>query len=454
MQQTDIFNIRTQSVIDTILPENAFGNIFILGQRSALSEKIAELCSNLIDNLDPTATFYHYKLRALETQNEDHNIICPIQDPANHRVFYIVAQAESDELDLAVPAVINEAESQMRKFAEEAIIMAAMEDPELFKAVVDKVIFEGHGGDNSNDGISPLSMEPRGAAAGALIWMPLTPFYTIFDRDSCESAAIETEADMDDIEPNMHEAALGIVKGAPRPKFSTISAKQKKEAFSKLPGRLNKAFEQQNPMDCEIVRQTMETYSATEVYAILMELARTKPHLLRDFHSTAINSASRYEIHVRPWKSTYRNDFKDRYLYCIYLKNAKGKKCAVTFKNYPAYCIYMMYIIDHVQRGDEVTELVLKDLRQEFCGLYKTILCETERNIKNFYEGMDYRTIAETGKIRKGRYDDYIKDIHETLERLVGEIDSIPLKVGHGRYLGVLPERIFIDEKLSKFKFA
>lgn len=454
MEQTNIFDIRTQSMIDIELPENSFGNIFILGHRSALSDKIAELRSNVIDNLDKSATFYQYKLRILETATVDYNIICPVEDPASHRIFFVVAKSEVDELDLAVSSVINEVETQMRKFAEEALIVAAMEDPELFKSVVDKIIVEGHGDDNSKDGISPFGMMPMGAVAGAALGMALGIDDFDFDMDSCESAAIEIEADMDGAEPNMHEAALGIVKGAQKPKLTTISAKQKKEAFNKLPGRLNKAFEQQNPMDCEIVRQTMGTYSASEVYAIIMELARTKPHLLRDFHSTAINSASRYEIHVRPWKSAYRNDFKDRYLYCIYLKNAKGKECAVTFKNYPAYCIYMMYIIDRVQRGDEVTELALKNLRNEFCLLYKTILSETDQNINGFYDGMDYRKIAETGKMRKGRYDDYIKDIHETLERLVGDIDSIPLKVGHGRYLGVMPERIFIDEKLAKFKFA
>lgn len=454
MEQTNIFDLRTQSIIDIDLPENSYGNIFILGDRSALSDKIAELRSGVIDNLDRSATFYSYKLRVLEISNNDYNIICPAQDPANQREFYVVAKSDSDELDLAVASVINEVESQMRKFADEAIIVAAMEDPELFRSVVDKVIVEGHGDDNSKDSISPFGMLPMGAVTGAALGMALGIDDFDFDIDSCESAAIESEADMDGAEPNMHEAALGIVKGSQKPKLSAISAKQKKEAFNKLPGRLNKAFEQQNPMDCEIVRQTMGTYSATEVYAILMELARTKPHLLRDFHSTAINSASRYEIHVRPWKSAYRNDFKDRYLYCIYLKNAKGKECAVTFKNYPAYCIYMMYIIDRAQRGDEVTELALKNLRTEFCMLYKTILSETDKNINGFYDGMDYRKIAETGKMRKGRYDDYIKDIHETLERLVGDIDSIPLKVGHGRYLGVMPERIFIDEKLAKFKFA
>lgn len=454
MEQNDIFEIRIQSAIDIELPENSFGNIFILGQRCALSEKIAEIRTSIIDNLDKTATFYQYKVRVLETVNDDYNIICPIKDPISERKFYVVAKAESDELDFAVSAVINEAENRMRRFAEDALIAVAMEEPELFRAVVDKVIVDGHGDDNSKAGISPFGILPMGAVAGAALGMSLGIDDFDFDMDSCESAAIDTDANMEDGEPNMREAALGIVKGAQQAKFGKISAKLRKEAFSNLPKKLTVTFEKQNTRDYEIVQQTMAMFTATENLAILREIAKNYPEIFQKYYLTSISRASRYEIHVKPWKSLYRNDFKDRYRYCIYLRNAKGKECPVTFKNYPAYCIYMMYIIDRVQRGDEVTDLALKDLRKEFCSLYKTILSETESKISEFYDGMDYRKISESGKMRKGRYDDYIKDIHETLEKLVGDIDSIPLKVGHGRYLGVLPERIFIDEKLAEFKFA
>lgn len=454
MEQTNAFDIRTQSMIDINLPVYSSGDIFLLGQRSALSEKISELRTSVLNNLDKYTTFNRYKLRVLENVNTEYNVICPIKDLATQVVLYIVVKSEPLELGIAVPAVINEAENRMRRFAEDALIIAAMEDPELFKSVVDKVIVEGHGDDNSKDKISPFGMFPIGSVAGAALGMALDLDGIDLGIDSCESVATDSKASLNASETNLQGTILGAFAETSPKRVNAITAKQKKEAFNKLPGRLNKAFEQQNPIDCEIIKQTMRTYSAAEVNAIIMELARTKPHLLRDFHSTAINSASRYEIHVRPWKSDYRNDFKDRYLYCIYLKNANGTERAVTFKNYPSYCIYMMYIIDRVQRGDEVTDLAMKNLRKEFCNLYKTILSETDKNIKNFYEGMDYRIIPGTGKMRKGRYDDYIRDIHETLEKLVGAIDSIPLKVGHGRFLGVLPERIFIDKKLTKFRFA
>lgn len=366
-----------------------------------------------------------------------------------------MARADVDGLDFAIPAVINEAESYLRKFSEEALIMVAMEEPELFKSVVDRVIVDGYGDDNSGDGISPFGLMPMGGIAGAALGLSLGLDDFDFNLDECASSAIESEADFVQPDSDIREAALGIVKGGLlERKIGIISEKQRKEAFSNLPKKITNTFEKQDPESYEIAQQTIGLWTATEQKALLNEVAKEIPWLLQKMQMKAMSAASRYEIHVRPWKSTFRNDFKDRYLYCIYLKNAKGKETALTFKNYPSYCIYMMYIIDRVQRGEDVTDLSLKELRNEFCQIYKTIISETDENINSFFDGLEYRKIEGSAMKRKGRYDDYIKDIHDTLEKLVGEIDSIPFKVGHGRYLGILPERIHIDEKLTKFKFA
>lgn len=456
MIQTDnIFDVRLQSAIDVVLPTDAFGNIFILGNRSAFADKVSEIRSTIIDNLDKSTTFYHYKLKVKEEVSDDYNIICPIKDPVGDRVFYIVAKADVDELDFAIPAVINEAETNLRKFSEEALIMVAMEEPELFKSVVDRVIVDGYGDDNSGDSISPLGLMPMGGIVGAALGLSLGLDDFDFDLDECASSAIESDATFAQPDSDMREAALGIVKGGSlKRNIGVISEKQRKEAFSNLPKKITNAFEKQDPESCEIAHRCLALLTADEQNALRREIAKEIPWLLQKMEMKAMSAASRYEIHVRPWEITFCNDFKDRYLYCIYLKNAKGKETALTFKNSPSYCIYMMYIIDRVQRGDEVTDLSLKGLRNEFCQLYKTIINETEQNIRSYFDGLEYRKIEGSNMKRKGRYDDYIKDIHDTLERLVGDIDSIPFKVGHGRYLGILPERIHIDEKLAKFKFA
>ena len=419
MKQSDnIYGINLQSEPDVNLPAYSFGTIFLLGNRSALADKVNEVWTEIIEKLDQRSMYYQYNLRILETTTEDFNIICPIQNPMGGRTFFLVAKSEIDELDYAVPSLINEVETQIRKFSEEALMMTAMEEPLIFKSVVGQVIVDGYDDDFPICGTEPF--DP----------MRLASIYGI-------EAALDYERES--IQKN---------------KIANISERQRKEAFNNLPKKLSNAFEKQDPETCEIVRQTIGLWTPREQAAIVNAVASEVPWLLQKMQLKAMSAASRYEIFVRPWKSAYKNDFKDRYLYCIYLKNAKGHETPLSFKNSPAYCIYMMYIIDRVQRRENVTDLSLKNLRNEFCQLYKTIICETDTNINNYFDGLQYRINQESGMRRKGRYDDYIKDIHSTLESLVGEIDSIPFKVGHGRYLGILPERIHIDEKLAKIKIS
>ena len=50
MKQTDyIFDVHLQSDVDIVLPDDTFGNIFILGNRSALADKISDIRSTIID---------------------------------------------------------------------------------------------------------------------------------------------------------------------------------------------------------------------------------------------------------------------------------------------------------------------------------------------------------------------------------------------------------------------
>ena len=64
-----------------------------------------------------------------------------------------------------------------------------------------------------------------------------------------------------------------------------------------------------------------------------------------------------------------------------------------------------------------------------------------------------YRLTKEGEPTRKGRYDDYLKDIDDTITSIVGRADSIPLKIRDGGHLEILPDKIKVDERLLSFKF-
>lgn len=414
MEQNNLFDIRIISTIDIEIPNDEVGNIIILGNNESMIQKANEMRFDMINYVDSSTTFYPYKCKIINAASNVCNIVCPIKDPVSNRILYVVANTDAGDLKFAISAVADEAENEMRKLSQEYVAIVALQNPDLYISVIDKVIKGG-------SALSALSGLTFGGELGAAI---------------------------------THDPILGIAKSALNSISSTITARQKKEAFRNLPKRLNKSFVNQNPEDSAIVRQTMGTFYASEYNAIVQELSRKIPNLLQDFHSLAINAASNYEIYVRKWDEKCKGDFtKNKYHYCIYLKNGKGEEIPVKFKHTPSYCIYMMYILDRYQRGDEVAELKIKELKKEFCGLFNVIMDGDEEKIEDMYNRMSLR-VESDGSMRKGRIDDYIKDIHDTMVELVGEIDSIPLKVGHGRYIGIHPERIFIDDKLAKFKIA
>ena len=67
---------------------------------------------------------------------------------------------------------------------------------------------------------------------------------------------------------------------------------------------------------------------------------------------------------------------------------------------------------------------------------------------------MIHRPTNVKGIVRKGRFDDYIKDINDTMDELVGCPDSISLKVGHGQFLEIPQYKFEVDKNLPFFKFA
>lgn len=114
----------------------------------------------------------------------------------------------------------------------------------------------------------------------------------------------------------------------------------------------------------------------------------------------------------------------------------------------------MMYVLDRFSRGMEATSLSFKENETEFKRLYSSIFNAEYEQIDNFCKEMIHRPTTVKGIVRKGRYDDYIKDINDTMDELVGCPNSISLKVGHGQFLEIPPDQIEIDQNLPFFNFV
>lgn len=450
MEATNLFDIRTVSSIDIKLPNEKFGTIYVIGQRTELSEKLTEIKDSLLSGLDPRTTFYKYQFRIIDISKDSEgewNLICPIEDPSTASKMYVVGYAPISDLDLAISVIINESETQSRVYFEEAIFKAAIGSPEKFRSAIDKVILESLGDENQDSPYPNLGVLPFGGVMSGLAGMALGLDGDFLDLDGTEAEAVGNS----DIAYN--EAAIGLAKESHgHDKFHKLTAKDKKEALLKLPENATQNYIKENPELLKIISETLSNMAAEEMKVTLLAMFEQDPETIRKYLTVISGLDSQYEIFVRPWSRACRAHFKDRFHYCIYIKDSTGNERPVIFKNYPSYCIFTIYLLDRVQRKDEVCGLNIRSMKDVFCKVYSKIISETDSNIRNHFEKLGYRNVGDTGLRRKGRYDDYIKDINDTMSEMLGVSNCIPFKVGNNRFIEINPEKIHIDPQLTEVK--
>lgn len=450
----DLFDIRILTSIEgTPFEPDKDGAIYVVGNRSALSDRISNIRNTVIGGMDKSNSYNFYRICVKEQPESFNdlfgwNIICPIEDPASGTKLYIIASYNDDDLEMVVSAIINEAETQMRKFLEEALVKAAIKDPEGFKSAVDKVIIDSN---DDGGGVGNGHGSPFGVSIGAVFSAPLSLGLGL-DMDMDIEDACSVEGD----ESSYREAAIGLPKkSSGRQELHKVSAKDRKIAFSNLPERISEAYMKDNVMYAEIVDETFASYSADEMRALLRELCKKHKNLYRSAYDTSLQGVTKYELVLHPWSIKYSKEFKKRtnYRYYLYLKDSKGNERPIIFKHNPSFCIYVMYMVDRFNRKENVTDLSIRTMEKEFSTVYKTIMNESDEKILDLFRGMSSRT-TKTGSLRDGRYGEYIKDIHQTFEGMMDNVNSMPFKVGFGRYLQVPPEKMTIPQNLAKLKIV
>lgn len=448
----DLFDIRILTSSEEIpFSIDNEGIVYIVGDRDSLSDKVGVIQNTIISALDPSTSCLSYRVEIAEQSHEfvdkwGWNLICRIKDPGSEKDLYIVGSFGEDDLEYAVSAVINEAENQMHKFVEEALVIAALGNPEEFKTVVDKIIIDS----NADD--TPTS-RGHGTHLGKVVGSVFSESLGAILGLEC---AINSDGNSLDNKEGTHEAALGIQKNdKEKSHFIKVSAKDRKDAFRNLPDKLTEVFLKDNRKTAAIVDETLSNLSAEECRALIKELSKKHRNLLRGVYDTTLQGVTRYGLVLHPWDIKHSKDFKKRYnyRYFLYLRDSKGNESPILFKHNPSYCIYVMYMLDRYNRNENVTDISIKSMEKEFISVYKTIINESDEKIRDLFNGMISRT-SSNGNVREGRYGEYIKDIHTTLESMMDNVNSIPFKVGFGRYLQVPPEKMTIPNSLAKLKMV
>ena len=433
METNDLFDIQLLDGDELGLPylsELSAGTVYLTDNGGNLAETAEDINRSILEGLDLSASYGDYSVRAIEAEGDDmdssgYNVICPLDNPITGEKEYLVAFAERNSLEFVVPSVIDESETLLRGYLRDALILDALSSPDEFAEDVEMIIG------------SPETPEEQDGKV-SYNFMPTSPSPA---PEKMSFFGIRGKGDREKLE----EKPVGIVPSEDR-YLRDLSAKERKALFLKIPEKITASFEKQDPETCRYIDQITDNLTPEEAKALLKLLVKKTRRSAQDLTYAVTGGYSNYELHIVPRPDHTVKQYKDKVRYVMVLKDAKGREIPVVFKNAPSYCIYMMHVIDRVTNKENAKAIDLSKNKAAFKAIYTALFFETEEKIDKYYRELENRPDGD--KLRKGRYPEYIKDIHQTFEAILGTVNSMPFKIGKNQYLSLIPAKIKIPSTL------
>ncbi|MBD5415470.1 MAG: hypothetical protein HDR46_04190 [Bacteroides sp.] len=438
-----ICHITTEGIPDFF---NRPSCVFVIGDKTNLQSQL-----ELVEyRLNAIQSNYHVRVHNAfgKTTLADYvggQVLCPLFDISGGIRRYVVGYSEdSNDIADVVGRVVEETLKNQREYLEDIILAAAFNSPVAFNNSIDSIFGEKSSKDIGSGKTTILPFDISG--------IPIVPL-AAFGIDAEFDLDLDAAAGFDDISSDgnldLSETSLKSVRYL---NTANISNKNKKEFLKHIPERVSERYIKKNP-DC---RKDLEVLIASvsheDLQELVLELITRQKGATQIFDFSNLSAASEYELCVKKWNKSIKG-FDPKFNYCIFLKDGRGKEYPVKFQHHPAYCLYLMYVIDRAIRGNDASYLSIRENKEQYLRLYQTVFGIPYDEAEKKYLTFAYRLTKEGTISRKGRYDDYLKDIDDTITSIVGRADSIPLKLRDGGHLEILPDRIKIDENLRAFNF-
>ena len=375
------------------------------------------------------------------------DVVCPLFDVKGQIRGYIVADSSDNILVDVVEDVVKAAISNQREYLEEIVIAAAFNNPNEFIKSVDSLFGRSNGSDED-------SIHTHNNTPFDIIGLPVLPLgAAAFGIDVDFDLDLDAVDGLDDLSSygniDLSDSSLNSKRYL---NTHNISSKNKREFLKHIPEKVSERYIRKNPNCKKDLEALIASVSHEDLQQLVLELITRQKGATQIFDFSNLSAASEYELYVRKWDKTIQG-FDQKFHYCIFLRDGHGKEYPIKFQHHPAYCLYLMYIIDRAIRGNEASYLSIRENKEQYIRLYQTVFGNPYDEAEKKYLTFAYRLTKEGVISRKGRYDDYLKDIDNTITAIVGRADSIPLKLRDGGHLELLPERIKIDENLLVFNF-
>lgn len=423
------------------------GKIYVLAARTdKFVESVKSATKNFKNFVGAEELIYHYDICVLEdveslssdgllfeAAQTGANLILPIYTPNVTDKLYIVAKSEESLLDMYIPSMILQAENLTKKAIEEALINLAVQESvscsKLFSGV-----YLNNFTDNANEDFIGKLVGSLGGLTMAMA--PSRDLYEVIPPDT-------SYKDSREIINRFVENCKLINRTEKKSKISEAQERKLKIAQSEV----NYVFNLFTP----------NVYSR---FALQM-MKKNDIELAFDncINRDKIAANSKIEISVELVKQDVEVKYDPKVIkklktngkFRVYLSNGE-RTVQVKFSRTTSCIVYVMYLLDKKQRGDDVDTLKITNNQELFCNLYAQV-----------YNGNDgkeaFATLAtrfDSGKVKRSRLTDCYSDIRKALEESVSEFEesSLPFYIPNEySHITVLSNKISVPEAFEKLSF-
>lgn len=417
----------------TAIPGLEDGKMYVHAARTDLFvDAVKTSIKNFKELLCKDGLIYSYDVRVLEdikavssngslfeaVQNGV-NLILPICTPSVADKQYIVAKSEPALLDMFIPSMVMQAENLTKKAIEEALMNLAVQESESCCKLFSDVYLNNLSSEVDDDPLGGLLCSLLGDFA-----MAMAPTRGLHEAVPSDTPYKKSREIMSRFVENC--------KLLNRRKKSKISEAQEK--------KLKKA---QSEVDYVLDLLTTNIYSK-----FLLQMMKKNDVALafdncinRD--KIAANSKIKISVELAKPEIDAKIDpkvvkkLKTNGKFRVYLSDGKDT-VQVKFGRTVSCIVYIMYLLDRKQRGDEIDTLKIADNEALFCDLYGRVYDKTEA--KDAFRTLAYR--FDDGKVKRSRLTDCYSDIRKALDESVSEFGEsalpfyIPNEYSHITVLG------------------
>lgn len=423
------------------------GKVYVLATRpDSFADAVKTATKHFKNLMDKEGLIYHYDVCLVKDYNSVStsgvlydaiqrgvNIILPITTPNILDKQYVVAKSEPALLDMFIPSMVLLAENRTKEAIEKALMNLAIQESESCSKLFGEVFLNNQLLDLFGDLVGGLL---GGMGGGAMAMAP----------------------------------TRGFIEAIP----SYISHKKSREIMSRFVKNckfINKAEKMNNLSDSQLKKLQKAKSEVDYVFSLFspnvyskfaLQFMKKKDISLafdncinRD--KIATNSKIKVSIECAKPEIDAKIDpkiakkLKTNGKFRVYLSNGE-KTVQVKFGRTASCIVYIMYLLDRMQRGDDVDTLKISNNEKLFCELYGCVYNKSEA--KETFTKLETR--LEDGTVKRSRLTDCYLDIRKALDESVAELgeSSLPFYIPNEySHITVLSSNIFIHETFKNVSF-